>query len=101
MQVHTFFKHSIIVKIHLKLEKRETMNDIYEVFSGSTVDASFVKQHLEINGIGTIIKNKQDESIMAGWADPNAIVGSQIFVSAENFEIAEKLVRDYLESRDE
>lgn len=76
------------------------MQDIYEVFSGSTVDASFVKQHLEANGIGVIVKNKHDESIMAGWADPNAIVGSQIFVSADNFEKAEKLVREYQDSRD-
>ena len=57
------------------------MQDIFEVFSGSTVDASFVKQHLEANGIGTIVKNKHDESIMAGWADPNAIIGTQVFVS--------------------
>lgn len=77
------------------------MQDIYEVFSGSTVDASFVKQHLEAHGVGVIVKNKHDESIMAGWADPNAIVGSQIYVSAENFEKAELLIREYLESRDD
>lgn len=76
------------------------MQDIYEVFSGSTVDASFIKQHIEAHGIGTIIKNKHDESILAGWADPNAVLGTQIYVSAENFEKAEKLVREYLESRD-
>lgn len=76
------------------------MQDIYEIFSGSTVDASFVKQYLEENGIGTIVRNKHDESILAGWSDPNEVVGTQIFVSAENFEKAEKLVRVYLESRD-
>lgn len=77
------------------------MQDIFEVFSGSTVDASFIKQHLEANGIGVIVKNGHDESIMAGWADPNAVVGSQIYVSAANFEQAELLVREYLASRDE
>lgn len=76
------------------------MQDIYEIFSGSTVDASFVKQYLKENGIGTIIRNKHDESILAGWSDPNEVVGTQIFVSAENFEKAEKLVREYLNSRD-
>jgi hypothetical protein len=84
----------------IKVGKLETMQDIYEVFSGSTVDASFVKQHLEASGIGVIVKNRHDESILAGWADPNAIVGTQVFVSAENFEKAELLVREYLESRD-
>jgi hypothetical protein len=76
------------------------MQDIYEVFSGSTVDASFVNQYIESHGITTIIKNKLDESIMAGWADPNATIGTQIYVLAENFEKAEKLVREYMESRD-
>ena len=76
------------------------MQDIYEVFSGSTVDASFVKHHLDANGVATIIKNKLDESIMAGWVDPNAMMGTQIYVSAQNFEKAEQLVREYMESRD-
>jgi len=76
------------------------MQDIYEVFSGSTVDASFIKHHLEDNGVGTIIKNKMDESIMAGWVDPNAMIGTQIYVLAENFEKAERLVREYMDSRD-
>jgi hypothetical protein len=76
------------------------MQDIYEVFSGSTVDASFVNQFIESQGIKTIIKNKMDESIMAGWVDPNATIGTQIFVIAENFEKAESLVREYMGSRD-
>ncbi len=77
------------------------MQDLFEVFSGSTVDASFIKHHLEKNNIGTIVKNKLDESILAGWVDPNSVVGSQIFVTAENYEKAEKLVREYMESREE
>ena len=77
------------------------MQDLFEVFSGSTIDASFIKNHLEENGVGTIIRNKQDESILAGWADPNGLVGSQIFVTANDYEKAEKLVREYMESREQ
>lgn len=76
------------------------MQDIYEVFSGSTVDASFVNQFIESQGIKTIVKSKMDESIMAGWVDPNATIGTQIFVIAENFEKAESLVREFMSSRD-
>lgn len=76
------------------------MQDIYEVFSGSTVDASFVNQFIESQGIKTIVKSKMDESIMAGWVDPNATIGTQIFVIAENFEKAESLVREFMNSRD-
>jgi hypothetical protein len=77
------------------------MNDLYEVFSGSTVDASFIRLHLEANGVESIVRNKTDESLLAGWVDPNGITGTQIFVIAENFEKAEKLVREYLDSREE
>jgi hypothetical protein len=81
--------------------KDKKMQDLFEVFSGSTVDASFVNHHLEVNGIGTILKNKSDESLLAGWVDPNGIVGTQIFVSADNYEKAEKLVREFLDLREE
>ena len=77
------------------------MQDLFEVFSGSTVDASFVKNHLEANDITTFVKNRSDESLLAGWVDPNGILGTQIFVSAENYEKAEKLVREYLDSRED
>jgi hypothetical protein len=77
------------------------MQDLFEVFSGSTVDASFINSFLETHGIDTIIRNKSEESILAGWADPNGIIGTQIFVSALNYEIAEKLVREFMNSREE
>jgi hypothetical protein len=77
------------------------MQDLFEVFSGSTIDASFINNYLEENGVGTIIKNSAEESMLAGWVDSNAIIGTQIFVAAENYEIAEKLIRVYMESRDE
>lgn len=77
------------------------MQDLFEVFSGSTTDASFINNHLETNGVETIIRNTKDDNILSGWSDPNRIVGTQIFVSAENYEKAEKLVRQYMESREE
>jgi len=76
------------------------MQDIYEVFSGSSIDASFIKSYLEDNGIGCIVNNLLENSIGAGWVDPNSGQGSTISVSAENYEKAEKLVRVYLDSRE-
>jgi len=77
------------------------MQNLFEVFSGSTVDASFINSHLETNGIETIIRNKAEESMLAGWVDSNGILGTQIFVTAENYEKAEKLVRQFMNSREE
>jgi hypothetical protein len=76
------------------------MQDIYEVFSGSSVDANFIKAYLEDNGIGVFIRNAHQSSIAAGWIDPVAGTDVAVMVTAENFERAESLVRQYLESRD-
>ena len=77
------------------------MQDIYEVFSGSSVDASFIKSYLKDNGIGVIIRNLHQSSINAGWINPLSDKGVSVMVSSENFEKAERLVREYLESREQ
>jgi hypothetical protein len=77
------------------------MQDLFEVYSGSTTDASFIKNYLKEHGIKTIIKNTAEESLLAGWEESNGILGTQIYVSAEDYEKAEKLVREYMESREE
>ncbi len=76
------------------------MQNIYEVFSGSSIDANFIKSYLEDSGIGVIVNNLLENSIGAGWVNPNSGQGVSVSVSAENFEKAEKLVRKYLESRE-
>ena len=76
------------------------MQDIYEVFSGSSVDANFIKAYLEDNGIGVFIKNSHQSSIAAGWIDPVAGTDVSVMVAAENFERAASMVKQYLERRD-
>jgi len=76
------------------------MQNIYEVFSGSPIDASFIKSYLEENGIGAIVNNLLENSISAGWVNPNSGQGAIVSVSSENYEKAEKLVREYLDSRE-
>jgi len=76
------------------------MQDIYEVFSGSSVDANFIKAYLEDNGIGVFIKNSHQSSIAAGWIDPIAGTDVSVMVAAENFERAANMVKLYFEKRD-
>ena len=76
------------------------MQNIYEVYSGSSIDANFIKSYLEDNGIGVILNNLLENSINAGWVNPNSGQGATVSVSSENFEKAEKLVRVYLDSRE-
>ena len=76
------------------------MQTIYEVHSGTSIDPNFLKSYLEDNGIGVIVNNLLENSITAGWVNPNSGQGATVSVSSENFEKAEKLVRVYLESRE-
>lgn len=76
------------------------MQDFYEIFSGSTVDVSFIKQYLERHGVLCIVKNKHDDSIIAGWDDIKTIIGSKILVSTKDFEKADDLVKEYFSLRE-
>jgi len=76
------------------------MQNIYEVYSGSSIDANFIKSYLEDNGIGVIVNNLLENSISAGWVNPNSGQGATVSVSSENYEKAEKLVKEYLDSRE-
>ena len=62
------------------------MKDIYEVFSGSTVEASFIKSILSDNNIEVIINNLIENSNNAGWVDPNSSAGVTVSVLAKDFE---------------
>ena len=75
------------------------MADIFEVFSGTSIDANFIKAFLEDNGIGVIVENKLQSSISAGWVDTST-GNVSVMVAAKNFEKAEALVREYLAGRD-
>ena len=43
-------------------------NEIKRVYSGSVVDAEFIGSVLADNGIQFLIRNFQEESLVAGWA---------------------------------
>jgi len=76
------------------------MQNIYEVFFGSTVEANFINTILSENNIEGIIKSlegKQDKN--TNWIDQNSKAEVSVSVLADSFEKAEKLVREYKNSR--
>ncbi len=76
------------------------MQDTYEVFAGSTVDAGFVKKHLEEKGVECFVENLKDESITASWTPSNDIIGTKVMVFSQDFVKARKILKDYFNSRD-
>lgn len=63
-------------------------NELKRIYSGSVVDAEFIGSVLEDNDIQFLIRNFQEESLVAGWA-ANTIKGeASVFVFAEDYEKA-------------
>ena len=73
--------------------------DLYLVFTGSQIDGSFIKEMLEDNDIGVLIKNSYSQSIMAGWIESSPNNDIQVFVTGENFMKAGNLIEVFMNSR--
>ncbi|MCF6170390.1 MAG: DUF2007 domain-containing protein [Bacteroidales bacterium] len=70
------------------------------VYTGSRVEAMFLKELLEKNQIGCIFKDALGASVSAGWADGSPEDGARIYVEPQNEEKAKTLLKEYFDSRD-
>ncbi len=68
------------------------------VFTGSNLEANYLKTMLEENGIGSIIKDSLSASIHAGFVSGTQENSSRVFVSEENFDEGKKIAEDYNET---
>lgn len=75
------------------------MEDVKLVFTGSAIEASFIAEMLEENGIDFIFRNTLDESIIAGWASGSPEDSGLIFVESKDYVFANEIIKGYLEAR--
>ena len=80
-----------------------TENDesLKRVFTGSNLNANYIKSILEENGIGALVRNTLRESLSAGWVSGAPEDSSRVFVEKENYDEAIKLVNAYKDSLEE
>lgn len=72
-------------------------NELKRIYSGSLVDAEFIGSVLEDNDIQFLIRNFQEESLVAGWA-ANTIKGeASVFVFDMDYDKA-MLLLDEIEA---
>jgi len=76
------------------------MEDVQLVFTGSAIEASFIAEMLEENGIDFIFRDTLDESIIAGWASGSPEDSGLIYVESKDSETAKEIISRYLETRD-
>mgnify|MGYP002527009259 FL=1 len=72
-------------------------NEIKRIYSGSLVNAEFIGSVLEENDIQFLIRNFQEESLLAGWA-ANTIKGeASVYVFDKDYDKA-MLLLDEIEA---
>lgn len=73
-------------------------NQLKRIYSGSVVNAEFIGSVLEQNDIQFLIRNYQEESLVAGWAAGTIKGEASVFVFDKDYDRAMQLLDDIQES---
>lgn len=71
-----------------------------QVYTGSYLEAQFIGSLLEDNGIGALVRNTLEESVIAGWASGSPEDAGLVFVAECHEEQAKALIEEYLRSKE-
>ena len=63
-------------------------NEIKRVYSGSVINAEYIGSVLDNNGIQFLIRNFQEESLVAGWAAGVIQGDASVFVFEKDYDKA-------------
>ena len=69
-------------------KKNAMENEIKRIYSGSVVNAEFIGSVLEENGIQFLIRNFQEESLVAGWAAGTIQGDASVYVFDKDYDKA-------------
>lgn len=70
----------------------ENKENLKRVFTGSVIEAQFVKSYLKDNNINALLRNTLNESMIAGWASGAPGDSGLIFVFEGDFDKAMVLI---------
>jgi hypothetical protein len=71
-------------------------DNLKSVFTGSVLEANFIKSLLEERGIGAMVRNTMGESLVAGWVSGGPEDAGLVYVIENHEEEAKKIIEDYL-----
>jgi hypothetical protein len=69
------------------------------VYTGSVLEAGYIKSLLEENGIGAMVRNTMGESLVAGWVSGGQQDSGLVYVIENHEEEAKRIVKDYLANK--
>ncbi|MBR1513279.1 MAG: DUF2007 domain-containing protein [Bacteroidales bacterium] len=73
-------------------------SEIKRIYSGSVVNAEFIGSVLEENGIQFLIRNFQEESLVAGWAASTIKGDASVYVFDKDYDKAMRLLDEIQEA---
>ena len=69
---------------------------LVNVFTGSVLDANYIKSLLEESGIGAMVRNTMGESLVAGWVSGGPDDAGLVYVIENHEEEAKRIIDEYL-----
>ncbi len=72
--------------------------DIVLLYTGTEINANVLKEILEDNQVGALIKNSLKSGLTAGFGGGYAEAEAQLFVTEKHLDKAKKLLDDFLKS---
>lgn len=73
--------------------------DLVRVYTGSIVEATFLKELLEENQIGSILRDTLNESVIAGWGSGSPEDAALLYVEQDLAVKAITIINEYMASR--
>jgi hypothetical protein len=74
--------------------------DLKLIYTGSKVEALFLEEMLKENNIGSFLKNALDVDLEGRFTDEEQVDNTFLYVEIFNEQKAEKILKDYFDSRD-
>jgi hypothetical protein len=74
-------------------------DSLKNVFTGSVLEANFIKSLLEESGIGAMVRNTMGESLVAGWVSGGPDDSGLVYVIEGHEEEAKKIIEEYLKNK--
>ncbi|PLX22675.1 MAG: DUF2007 domain-containing protein [Marinilabiliales bacterium] len=72
--------------------------DLAFLYSGTEINAKILKEILEDNDIGSLIKNDMKSGLTAGFGGGYAEAEASLFVAEKNLEKAKTLLKQFLDA---
>jgi hypothetical protein len=70
------------------------------VYTGSVLEADYIKSLLEENGIGAMVRNTMGESLVAGWVSGGPEDSGLVYVTESHEQESKKLIEEYLSAKE-